>query len=378
MEVRGVSIMPILWPQDVRRWRIRRVILFAGVLGFVTVLAIMYIYADPLRDPTNCKPTPYAGLFKGGHLWWWQAISLERHLSVYPADLCARALLRGYYERRMYFPGPWPTTHGAVERRLLDHYLWFVSNVPHERIAQNVPFELRQDGKEIDAAWRAQADQSPDDTVLLLTAGRLLNGSDPRLSLRYLEHAASLDPDNEDVAYWLGVLFETHAAELGLDKDTALQKAFAYYAAATAHPRSTHLESVAESAISAGNLSMADSLAERIVAYGDKGGFGSRDDAIHHGHLLLGRVALRRRDIESAKHHLLAAAAVTGSPGLDSFGPNMLLAKELLEIGEREVVLDYFARISQFWKGGCDGSLDDWAAVIRRGEVPQFGANLSY
>lgn len=63
------------------------------------------------------------------------------------------------------------------------------------------------------------------------------------------------------------------------------------------------------------------------------------DDSTHKGNTVLGRLALRDGNIAEAKSYLLKSAMVEGSPVLGSFGPNMTLAKELLENNEREVVL---------------------------------------
>ena len=54
-------------------------------------------------------------------------------------------------------------------------------------------------------------------------------------------------------------------------------------------------------------------------------------NAIHDSHNILGRVALRRNDIDAAKKHLIKAGRTKGSPQLDTFGTSMVLAKELLE-----------------------------------------------
>ena len=62
---------------------------------------------------------------------------------------------------------------------------------------------------------------------------------------------------------------------------------------------------------------------------------------------------------------------------IDSFGPNMSLAKDLLEAGETHAVIASFEQCRTFWK--MDGTqLDRWTADVRDGKVPNFGANLRY
>lgn len=100
-------------------------------------------------------------------------------------------------------------------------------------------------------------------------------------------------------------------------------------------------------------------------------------NAIHKAHLALGRVALRKDNIEEAKKQLLLAGNTPGSPQLDSFGPNMLLAKELLEKGEREVVLEYLELCAEFWDLHLE-RLIAWEEKIKKGESPGFGSNLLY
>ena len=90
-------------------------------------------------------------------------------------------------------------------------------------------------------------------------------------------------------------------------------------------------------------------------------------------------MALRAGDIETAKVKLLEAAKTDGSPQLNSFGPNMSLAKELIELGERDVVLVYFELCRRFWTGDGHGAvLDEWSAIVAAGGMPRFGANLRY
>jgi len=98
-------------------------------------------------------------------------------------------------------------------------------------------------------------------------------------------------------------------------------------------------------------------------------------NAIHDGHMYLGLVALQQGDVAAAREHLLEAGKTTGSPQLNSFGPNMALAYALLQKGERDTVLEYFTLCRKFWElGGTQ--LDLWTDLVRQGQIPVFGANL--
>lgn len=100
-------------------------------------------------------------------------------------------------------------------------------------------------------------------------------------------------------------------------------------------------------------------------------------NAIHFGNMVLGQVALREGKLDLAEEYLLKSGATPGSPQLDTFGPNMSLAKELLEAERSEAVLEYFELCGQFWEMS-GGKLEIWAIQVERGEVPDFGANLVY
>lgn len=100
-------------------------------------------------------------------------------------------------------------------------------------------------------------------------------------------------------------------------------------------------------------------------------------NAIHKGNLALGRLALRQNRVSEANEYLLRAGRTLGSPQLDSFGPNMTLAKELYEHGERRSLLTYFELCGHFWELNR-GKLREWSALVREGVEPDFGANLLY
>jgi tetratricopeptide (TPR) repeat protein len=200
------------------------------------------------------------------------------------------------------------------------------------------------------------------------------------LAEELLKRAQSLDPRNPK---WHGMLAQFYAqqAEYALNerKTTYVRKAMEEFnaaaaidpAAVSAFPPSKY----ARIAVEAGELDKARASAERCLAQIATVQF--KDAAIHECNLILGRVALRRGELKVAGEYLLAAAQVEGKGSLSSFGPNMMLARELLEKGQRDVVAEYFQLCSRFWSYDR-GQLARWTAQVKAGEIPQFGANLVY
>lgn len=138
------------------------------------------------------------------------------------------------------------------------------------------------------------------------------------------------------------------------------------------------LNDAAKNALREGETEKARTLAtelERIAPkYRNDWNYGN---AVQDANQVLGLIALAAGDVVEAKKRLLASADSKGSPQMNSFGPNMQLAKALLEKGERDVVLEYFERCSKFWKMGQD-RLAAWTASVKKGDIPNFGANLDY
>jgi hypothetical protein len=127
-----------------------------------------------------------------------------------------------------------------------------------------------------------------------------------------------------------------------------------------------------------GDYSHGNELAQELLALATKyPNDWNAGNAIHHGHLALGRAALAADDLPTARAELLAAADTSGSPQLSSFGPSMRLAQDLLRVGERETVLAYLKLCRSFWKFGND-RIAEWMSAIAEGRTPDFGPNLVY
>ena len=114
-----------------------------------------------------------------------------------------------------------------------------------------------------------------------------------------------------------------------------------------------------------------------IIAAKNRGDLNNYGDAIHDGNLILGHIDLKEGRTEDAKGYLIESGKTPGSPALNSFGPNMGLARDLLEKGERDVVLQYFDLCRKFWELGHP-QLDYWSKVVKADRIPDFGANLIY
>ena len=178
--------------------------------------------------------------------------------------------------------------------------------------------------------------------------------------------------------YFSGMAEEYHSEWLP-DFEEQLYRSTAELAAAkTEYERWVAIGDVGLWNVDNGSIEKAEAFARETLRIAEKykkdWNYGN---AIHKGHLTLGRVALRRDDIEEAKKQLLLAGRTPGSPQLNTFGPNMVLAKELLEEGEKDTVLQYFELCEEFWELHR-GSLVIWKEKVSGGETPGFGANLLY
>ena len=144
------------------------------------------------------------------------------------------------------------------------------------------------------------------------------------------------------------------------------------------YPRMLGLRRAAERDFRKGRIEAMEAKAWELLALARRfPGDWFHGNAIHHGHLLLGRAAMTRGDYDRAEMELIAAARIPGSPQLDSFGPNCQLASELLEIGRVQPVLEFLGLCDDFWDPASSQSAT-WIAQIRQGSVPDFGANLLY
>jgi hypothetical protein len=207
---------------------------------------------------------------------------------------------------------------------------------------------------------------------------------DGKIADDLLQKAMALEPKNPAWPEKLAELYdlETFGADSG-QPDANAKKALKYMEKAQAGTtdvmsRFDNLRSLAKLAFKAGEMEKARDYATQLVTAQPSGARGfPYDDAIHTGHTILGRVALREGRLDEAKSRLLASGNVKKSPMLGTSGPNMSLAQELLAKGENATVLEYFKLCGSFWSMGT-AKLDRWSKEVNAGLAPEFGANLVY
>ena len=321
--------------------------------------------AEDLRDD----------VLKGSELTVEQAAALEQELAANPQDLSARAQLLGYYFGQGFRASP---------ERHRGHILWFIENAPESEVLEGPEasiFPSRDPDGYIEAkeAWLRVIAQQPRNTVFLRHAAGYFTLSDTELSAELLERAESLAPADPEWARELGSIHWRQARSPRGENDpaaaaralTAFERA---YELSGGSARGSLLTYLGMAAFVAGDIEKARSHAESMLeTIPDDWNKGNR---IHTGNLVLGRVALSEGDLAEAGARLIAAGQTPGSPQLNSFGPDMALAKKLLEHGETRAVVRYLELCGNFWEMDR-GRLKEWIVLIEAGRTPDF-TNLRF
>ncbi len=324
-------------------------------------------------------------LRKGSELTQEEAQLLEKNLKNRPNDVSSRTQLLGFYMHLHPLHDP-----SGLEAKH-KHILWFVQNSPEADVLGTpegmiLGFFDPIGYSTVKEAWMTQLERNPKNVTMLGNAANFLSVTEYESAIKLLQRAQSLEPSNPKWARELGQkyvhkgLFET---KLGSPEGVkqAAGKAFAQFEKAYVledeRGKGALLADLAKTALAADQLTNARKYAEIALQIASSGA--DYGNLIHHGNVVLGRIALREDNLNEARNRLISAGKTPGSPNLDSFGPSMALAKELLEKGERAIVLEYFRLCSKFWATEqAKDQLDKWTVLVNGGRIPEFGANLEY
>jgi tetratricopeptide (TPR) repeat protein len=323
------------------------------------------------RDAAGSQTDARAGMRMSAD----EAKGLEDEVAKTPDDLSARVKLLGFYFMKQQ-------TSAEAKGAFRGQVLWVIKNHPESEIG-GTPYcaldpitdpDGYRDAKQV---WMKQIESHAKDAVVLGNAAGFFFRHDKELAEKLLKQAKELDPKNPAWPDMLGHLYALQeSGDRGAKALAELEQAEAVDT--SDESKTVRLKELATSAYEAGEMEKAKKYAEELLKTGTKDPQNwNYGNAIHAGNCVLGRMALQQGKIPQANEYLLKAGETPGSPQLDSFGPNMSLAKELLEAGQKDTVLQYFAACRKFWKMGGE-RLDDWTKQVKDGKVPEFGANLVF
>jgi hypothetical protein len=178
----------------------------------------------------------------------------------------------------------------------------------------------------------------------------------------------------EDTSTQAGAALE----RLGLTGKTIFARTESAAASLSGLPRFHVLADLAKQAVNVGEVEKAQTYARELLQMATQfRGDWNYGNAIYYGYFVLGRAALQQGNLKLAVQYLLDSASTPGSPQLNTFGPNVTLAKELLDKGQSGPVLQYLAQVRTFWKNDS-GKINAWTSAIRSGAAPDFTSNLNY
>jgi hypothetical protein len=298
--------------------------------------------------------------------------ALESKIAKNPSDVDLRIeAIEAYFEEEIRNRQGSST---ATNKKMI-HVNWMIQNHPEHPYSGSpamqditLPGEINE---QLAALWRKQVASHGTNAMVLRNAARCLREpGNVNETLSLLERAHKIDPGNPaiigDLAENLALsnpdlngrkrIFELRQKEFELQTEGSSK----FYA----------LTDLAESAVAAGDLKAGRSYAQQLLntaeAFKDDWNYGN---AIYTGHVVLGEVALQSGDVDKAAAELVLAGKTPGSPQLNSFGPELRFANEVLKKGKRSEVLQFLKDLQKFWELDY-GRLAAWQKQIENGETP--------
>ncbi|MHB8521610.1 MAG: M56 family metallopeptidase [Limisphaerales bacterium] len=384
----SLGLVGILEPGSGLKERIHHILLRplprtarVGVRGLLLV-GLIAVVILPMACKQQATPNPAerpvdkinTGLKLSGE----QAKDLEAKVKTNPEDESARSQLLAYYLTEQY-------RSAAARKARQGHILWLIEHHPETQIRDpHIRLDRILDGAAYESGktlWLKQVQDHPQNLAILDHVAAFLLLQDRSTAEELLKKAQILEPSNPHWSERLAELYALNSHFGGTNAGAAAGQALAEMEKAAANTKDgnfSNLENLAKMAFAAGELDKAGTYAKDLLQQAPQHRTAwNYGNAIHRGNLILGRIAVREGRLAEAREYLLEAGKTPGSPQLDSFGPNMSLAKDLLEKGEKETVLAYLKLCGVFWTMGAS-RLDAWTKEVTDGQVPDFGANLVY
>ena len=354
----------------------RFIVLMGLLLGGVTLAADEAPGATTDIDRAYSDETIriYTLTLEGRTMSRQQVEEAEARLVEHPEDIETRYRLLGFYRGKL-------NTRMFTAKR--PHVLWLIENRPDDPLFGTRLIDLKMPLEKETyiagaAAFDKQIEAHPENARILGNAARFSVGIDREIVVGMLERARQLEPENPE---WPRRMASVHQImAFHSTKPQIFEMAYAEwmnaYELLDADEKLMLLPQLAKTGLNAGRLDEAKAWAVKALDSVEKLEPRNRHgEAISVAHTVLGRLALKRGDLEAAKRHLLASAQTPGSPKLNSIGPNLQLAHLLAKEGQAETVIEYLQACRVFWNSGRS-RIDEWVRILKEGDTPFFGDNL--
>jgi beta-lactamase regulating signal transducer with metallopeptidase domain len=332
------------------------------------------------QSPKTATPSITVLQMEGRKLSPEQVAILEKVEAENPDDLKIQTLLLSYYFSNKYKDSK---LDEAIANKAEQTVLRLIRNHPEAEAlgspeGQIDPF--RTNYAEGERLWKAHLLQRPNELKILWNAGNFFIQTDIDLTINCYKKGRNLDLEN--AASWdrqLGLFYKLKMRRSSADEspslaDEALSSLESAHAETNVQQRSYLLPDLAKAALATDQLEKAAEYADQMLATTESM---FKGDLVYNGNFVLGMIAVKKGDIEAAEKYLLAAGDTTGSPVLNSFGPNMSLAKELLDRGRRDTVLTFLKKCYLFWNKSTS-PCGKWIQELEEGKKPDFRRNLNY
>ena len=304
-------------------------------------------------------------LYSGKSISKSKADELEADLKKTPDKIDDRLILIGYYTSN--------ARTSMDHLRLRTHVLWMVANHPeHPATAEPGLRDLPDDmdgNEQILVLWNKNLESRGEELAVMKDAEKFFFGKDPEEADQLIHRIAQKEPNDKQWPGELATLYRLAGIPDERIDDPAARAVESYNRVLelthNAAAREALAGDMAQAEFKVGDMEGAGALAKIHLQGKDR-------TALQRSNTILGRVALRSGDVPGAKQYLLDSSGPLARSDVAVSGPTLVLAKELLQKGEKEAVLQYLDNCLSLWPRG-ESVLQLWIDDIKNGKTPNFG-----
>jgi hypothetical protein len=309
------------------------------------------------------------------------AATLAREVAADPESLMNRARLLGALTGAR-------SSFGTED--LVLQFLWWIDRHP-DKLGHVSGVSALNVGREhpgyerMRDAWTRQITAHPNDIEVQIAAAQWFAEHEADRALPILERVHAMTTHDPRPAWVIAHLWGRLAVPTSRDHASphellAANKALSWFEKALDREsdptmRGETMRRTCGAALRAQSFSRAKELADELMRL--TGGAPSNPEDFRStwiAHLAYGRIAMRDKDVDAARRHLVSATeAMRASKSRIWRSPDLELADELLQLGERDVVLDFLRSVRTVFKDGAAcARIDLWSLDIENGERPRL------